>query len=83
MEEGQIMYDYKCEYCEGIVKERLVKQEVFKHKTGFIMLEDVPIGVCNLCGYRYYHSSILQGVEEIASGRRQPERTETIPVGHL
>ena len=40
MEEGQIMYGYKCEYpyCEGIIKERLVKQEVFKHKTGFIML---------------------------------------------
>jgi len=77
------MYGYKCEYCEGIVEERLVKQEVFKHKTGFIMLEDVPIGVCNLCGYRYYHSSILLGVEDIASGRRQPERIETIPVGHL
>ena len=27
------MYGYKCEYCEGIVKERLVKQEVFKHTS--------------------------------------------------
>lgn len=77
------MYGYKCEYCEGTVKERLVKKEVFKHKTGFVMLEDVPVGICDKCGYRYYHSSILQRVEDIADGKRVPERIETIPVAHL
>ena len=76
------MYDYKCEYCEGTVKEQLVKKEVFKHKTGFVMLEDVPVGICNKCGYRYNHSTILQRVEEIAVGKRIPERTEAIPVAH-
>jgi YgiT-type zinc finger domain-containing protein len=75
------MYGYTCEYCDGVVKEKLVKKEVFKHKTGFIMLENVPVGVCNKCGYRYYHSTILQRVEEIADGKRLPERTEIIPVG--
>ena len=75
------MYGYKCEYCDGVVKEKLVKKEVFKHKTGFIMLENVPVGVCNKCGYRYYHSTILQRVEEIADGKRLPESTEIIPVG--
>lgn len=77
------MYGYTCEYCEGVVKERLIKKEIFKHKAGFIMLEDVPVGVCDTCGYRYYHSTILQAVEEIANGKRLPERTETIPVAHL
>jgi YgiT-type zinc finger domain-containing protein len=77
------MYEYKCEYCDGFVKERLVKKEVFKHKSGFVMLEDVPIGICDSCGYRYYHSSILKKVEEIAEGKQAPERTEPIPVGHL
>lgn len=77
------MYGYKREYCEGMVKERLIKKEVFKHKAGFIMLEDVPVGVCDTCGYRYCHSTILQAVEEIAIGKRRPERTETIPVAHL
>ena len=75
------MYGYTCEYCDGVVKEKLVKKEVFKHKTGFVMLENVPVGVCNKCGYRYYHSTILQKVEEIADGKRLPERTEIIPVG--
>ncbi len=77
------MYGYRCEYCEGTVKERLVEKEIFKHKTGFVMLEDVPIGICDKCGYRYYHSTILQKVEEIAEGKQTPERTESIPVAHL
>jgi YgiT-type zinc finger domain-containing protein len=76
------MYGYKCEYCEGTVKERLVKKEVFKHKSGFIMLENVPVGICDRCGYRYYHYTILKRVEEIAEGKRAPERTESIPVAH-
>ena len=77
------MYGYKCEYCDGVVKERIIKKEVFKHKNGFVMLEDVPVGVCDECGYRYYHSSILKIVEEITNGKRSPERTEVIPVAHL
>ena len=77
------MYGYKCEYCEGLVRERLVEKEVFKCKTGFVMLENVPVGICDKCGYRYYHSSILKRAEEICEGKRPPERTEVIPVAHL
>jgi YgiT-type zinc finger domain-containing protein len=74
------MYGYKCEYCEGTVKERVVDKEAFKHKNGFVILENVPVGICNECGYRYYHSTILKRVDEIAEGKRIPARTEPIPV---
>jgi len=74
------MYGYKCEYCDGIVRERVVEREVFKHRNGFVILENVPIGVCDKCGYRYYHSTLLRRVEEIAAGKRLPERTEQVPV---
>jgi YgiT-type zinc finger domain-containing protein len=74
------MYGYKCECCGGIVEKRLIDKEVFKHRSGFVMLENVPVGVCNECGYRYYHSTILKKVEEIAQGKYAPEKVETIPV---
>ncbi len=74
------MYGYKCEYCEGTVQKRLVKKEVFKRKNGSVMIENVPVGICNKCGYRYFHSTILHKVEEIAEGKQVPERTETIPM---
>jgi YgiT-type zinc finger domain-containing protein len=72
------MYEYPCEYCEGTVQPRLVKREAFKHRDGFVILEDVTIGVCDHCGNRYYSAEILHAV---ATGT--PERTEQIPVTHL
>ena len=77
------MYGYKCEYCEGKVKERIVEKEAFKHSLGFVILVHVPIGICDSCGSRYYHSTLLRRVEEIATGEKAPERTESIPVAHL
>ncbi len=74
------MYGYRCEYCEGIVREKIVAQEAFKHRKGFVILEHVPIGVCDTCGSRYYHSTLLHQVEEIASQKKPAERMESVPV---
>ncbi len=74
------MYGYQCEYCDGTVQERLVEREAFKHRSGFVILENVPVGVCDKCGYRYYHSTVLHRVEEIASQKELPERVEPVPV---
>lgn len=77
------MYGYRCEYCEGTVQPRTVKREAFKHKNGFIILEDITIGVCDVCGNRYYSADILHAVHDIATGTRMPERKEEVPVAHL
>ena len=77
------MYGYRCEYCEGTVQPKKVKQEAFKHVRGFIILEDIIIGVCDTCGSRYYTADILHAVHDIATGTRPFERTEQIPVAHL
>ncbi|MBI5788678.1 MAG: YgiT-type zinc finger protein [Candidatus Schekmanbacteria bacterium] len=77
------MYGYKCEYCTGIVREKIVAQEAFKYKKGFVILENVPIGVCDKCGNRYYSAEILHKVEDVASGKCVPDRNELIPVTHV
>lgn len=77
------MYGCQCEYCNGTVRPRLVERESFKHKNGFIILEDVTIGVCDQCGNRYYSAEIVHAVHELAMGKRVPDRTETVPVSHL
>ncbi|MGH2352834.1 MAG: YgiT-type zinc finger protein [Chloroflexota bacterium] len=74
------MYGYRCEYCDGIVREQLVDREAFRHARSFVILEQVPVGVCDKCGHRYYHASLLRRVEEVATGGRAPERTEQVPV---
>ena len=77
---GFSMYGYRCEYCDGIVQEQVVEQEAFKHRNGFVILENVPIGVCNKCDCRYYHSTLLHWVEEIATRKKSPKRMELVPV---
>ena len=34
-------FGYQCEYCDGTVRAKQVDREAFKHKTGFVILEDV------------------------------------------
>ncbi len=75
-------YGYRCEYCEGTVRPKRVEREAFKHRDGFIILEDVTIGVCDVCGNRYYSAEILHTVHAIATGTLIPERTEMVPVAH-
>ena len=77
------MYGYRCEYCKGTVQPRIVDREAFKHKLGFVILENIAIGICDTCGNRYYTADILHAVNDIATGKRPPERTEEIPVMHL
>jgi len=75
-------YGYQCEWCRGTVREKTQTREILRHARGFVMLEDVPIGVCDKCGRKYYSAQVLRRVEEIALNRAKPDRTESIPVAH-
>ncbi len=60
------MYDYPCEHCEGHVRERIAENEALQvGRTAFVILENVPVGVCDRCGMRYYHASILKQAEQV------------------
>lgn len=79
----QSTYDYQCEYCDGTVRPTRVNRESFKHKDGFIILENITIGVCDQCGNRYYSADLLRAVDDVATGKRPADRTEAVPVSHL
>ncbi len=74
------LFGYSCEYCSGTVKGKLVDREAFKHKIGFVILEQVTIGVCDQCGSRYYTADTLKRVSAIASGKAKRSRTQRVPV---
>jgi YgiT-type zinc finger domain-containing protein len=69
------MYGYKYEHCEGTVRPKKVKREAFKHKIGFVILEEIIIGVCDLCGTRYYSADILHAGGLLREQKRSPLRT--------
>ena len=74
------MYKVICEHCDGTVRERRVDREALRHKGDFVILEDVPIGVCDKCGPRYFDGSILRRVAEIGRGTIPTQRTLEVPV---
>jgi len=75
------MYGFTCEHCGGVVRERRVKREAFRHKGSFVILEDVPIGVCDKCGTRYFDASVVRRVAEIGRGQSPSKQTLAVPVG--
>ena len=74
------MYDFACEHCSGTVRQRRVDREALRHKGSFVILEDVPVGVCDGCGARYFDASILRRVAEIGRGASPSLRTIEVPV---
>lgn len=74
------MYDFICEHCDGTVRERRVEREALRHEGNFVILEDVPIGVCDKCGGRYFDASILRRVAEIGRGAIPTQRTLEVPI---
>jgi len=76
-------YDPHCEYCDGTVRGRIVRREVFRVRDEFVILEDIPVGVCDRCSARFYHAPIVRRAHEIARDRAQADSEELVPVGHL
>lgn len=69
-----------CEYCDAVNRERVLEREVFKHRGGFVILENSRIGVCDRCGHRYYSAALLRQVRALATGEVPAEREITVPV---
>ena len=77
------IYNPTCEYCDGNVIEHQIKREMFIVKDRFVILENIPVGVCDNCGTRYYHAPIVRRAHEIARDESNADFQEYVPVGHL
>jgi len=76
---AKVKYGYPCEYCEGIVEEKIL-DESFWVKGKLIIAKNVPVGVCNKCKNKYYSADVLKRVEVIAGGSSKLKKIE-VPVG--
>ena len=68
-----------CEYCGGPILERRVTLHR-KAKGGYVLIENVPAGVCKECGTRYYAANVLKTIQESIRGRRKADREVCMPV---
>ena len=68
-----------CEYCGGSIIEKRVTLHR-KVKGNYVLIENVPAGVCTECGTRYYAANVLKLIEESLRGHRQAEREIVVQV---
>lgn len=71
-----------CEYCQGPIVEKRVELPR-KNGSGYVIVENVPAGVCAECGTRYYAAEVLKSVEAAASGQVGAKRELVVPVYSL
>ena len=71
-----------CEYCGGKLEEKLVTLHR-KVKGKYILIENVPAGVCRQCGTRHYTANVLKMIEERVRGRQKATRQVLVPVYSL
>jgi len=60
----------QCEYCGGPIVEKLID---LPRKVGkrYILIRNVPVGVCKKCGTKYYAANVLKTIESSVCGRRK------------
>ncbi|RQW06572.1 YgiT-type zinc finger protein [candidate division KSB1 bacterium] len=73
-------YDYgKCEICDTPMEPRLIKQN-FWIRGEFIVVEDVPAGVCPQCGEKVVRADVGHWLEELLKNADEIAKAPRISV---
>jgi YgiT-type zinc finger domain-containing protein len=68
-----------CEYCGGRIVEKCV--DLHRKVNGkYVLIENVPAGVCMECGTRYYTANVLKTLEETIHGRGKAQQEVLVSV---
>lgn len=70
-------YD-KCDYCGGNVREKRVTVDM-RFKGKLFVFDNVPVGVCQKCGERYYRGPVLERLEELAGHKELFKKKIQVP----
>ena len=58
------MYKYEdCHFCGGRVSERRIPKPCYWGDKLMALVENVPVGVCEQCGEKYYKAAVLKRIE--------------------
>ncbi len=69
----------KCEFCGGKTTKKKVKKQHWYHKRLYIV-ENVDAEVCQECGEKYFHASILDKIDNLISGKHSVKEVWSVEV---
>ena len=73
----------KCYFCGGTVSERRVTVDYRWGEDLLAIIENVPAGVCTVCGEQYFKAQVIKAMERTAHSKTKPKKTQNIPVLEL
>ena len=59
-----------CEFCGAKTSKKKVKKQHWYHGDLYI-IENVEAEVCNECGERYFHATILDRIDNLLAGKHE------------
>jgi YgiT-type zinc finger domain-containing protein len=75
-------YHY-CHFCSGTVSEQKVTVDYRWGEELITVIKNVPAGVCEVCGEKYFKAAVVKAMEKTARSRRKPKEVLQVPVREL
>jgi YgiT-type zinc finger domain len=74
---------HKCHFCGGEVLEKRITIDYRWGDKLMAIIENVPAGVCQVCGEQYSKAEVVKEMERIATSEETPKRMLQVPLKEL
>jgi len=74
---------HKCHFCGGEVLEKRITIDYRWGEKLMAIIENVPAGVCQVCGEQYFKAEVVKEMERIATSEETPKRMLQVPLKEL
>jgi YgiT-type zinc finger domain len=74
---------HKCHFCGGQVLEKRITIDYRWGDKLMAIIENVPAGVCQVCGEQYFKAEVVKEMERIATSEETPKRMLQVPLKEL
>ena len=69
----------ECEYCSGEIRPKKVTVN-HSYEGNLVIIKNVPVGVCQECGQRYYAAVTLDQLDSLAQNSDTARERISVPV---
>lgn len=74
---------HQCHFCGGKVSEQKVTIDYRWGEELVTVIKNVPAGVCEVCGEKYFKAEVVKAMEKTARSRRKSKEVLQVPVREL
>jgi YgiT-type zinc finger domain-containing protein len=72
----------RCALCGGIVKDEVVTLDL-RVEGELVVIEDIPMGVCQHCGEKYISAKISKKIDNTLTQKSKAKKKLEVPVREL